>query len=83
MEEAELKRLATHRVDTRSRCGSDTSLAARIALTKIPEGSVLEVIASEEGTKADVRQWADHSRQDFLGVIPERGFERIFVRRRQ
>ena len=83
MEEAELKSLRTHRVDARSRCGSDASLAARIALTKIPEGSVLEVITSEEGAQAEVREWADHSRQDFLGVIPERGFEHIFVRRRQ
>ena len=83
MEEAELKRQRTHRMDARSRCGSDANLAARIALTRIPEGSVLEVITSEEGTVADVRQWADHSRQDFLGVIPGDGFERIFVRRRQ
>lgn len=83
MEEAELRKLRTHRFDSRSRCGSDTNLAARIALTKIPEGSVLEVISSEDDTKFDIRQWANHSRQDFLGVIPERGFERIFVRRRQ
>ena len=83
MEEAELNRLRTHRMDARSRCGSDANLAARIALTKIPEGSVLEVIASEERAKADVRDWANHSRQDFLGVIPGSGFDRIFVRRRQ
>ena len=82
MLEAELKELRTHRVDARSRCGSDANLAARIALTKIPEGGVLEVITSEEGTKADVRQWADHSRQDFLGVIADHGTEHIFVRRR-
>ena len=83
MTEAELRELRTHRLDARMRCGSDTSLAARIALTKIPRGSVLEVYASDEETKADIRQWADHRHQDFLGVIPDHGFERIFVRRRE
>lgn len=83
MEEAELERLRAHRFDTRARCGSDTNLAARIALTKIPEGSVLEAISSEDDTKLDIRDWANRTRQDFLGVIPNGGTERIFVRRRQ
>ena len=83
MMEAELRELRTHRLDARTRCGSDTNLAARIALTKIPKGTVLEVVTSEDETKADIRQWADHRHQDFLGVIPDHGCERIFVRRRE
>lgn len=83
MEEPELRRLTSHRCDTRARCGCDTNLAARIALTKIPEGDVLEAIASEDDTKLDIRDWANHTRQDFLGVIPNGGTESIFVRRRQ
>ncbi|MGP8158349.1 MAG: sulfurtransferase TusA family protein [Thermoplasmata archaeon] len=83
MEEAQLKMLKTHFVDTRARCGSGTLLEARIALSKIPKGDVLEAISSEEETKPDVRLWAGHTGQEFLGVIPGDGFERIFVRRRQ
>ncbi len=81
MDNAELKSLKTHRVDTRSRSGPGTLLEAQIALTKIPEGEVLEAISSEEETKFDMRLWAWRTGQEFLGVVPADGFDRIFVRR--
>lgn len=81
MEEAELRKLKAHRVDARSRSGSGAVLEAQIALSKIPEGDVLEAIASEEGTKFDLRLWAWRTGQEFLGVVPDDGYDRIFLRR--
>ena len=81
MEQMELLKLKTHLVDTRSRSGPGSLLEAQIALTKIPEGDVLEAISSEEETKFDMRLWAWRTGQDFLGVVPADGYDRIFVRR--
>ena len=82
MDESELRKLKTSQIDTRSRSGWETNLAARVALSHLPKGGVLEAIAAEGDTKLDVRLWADHTGQEYLGVIPEKGYERIFIRRR-
>ena len=83
MQDVELRKLKTRKVDTRSRSGWETNLAAQVALTHLPKGAVLEAIASEEDTKFYVELWAHRTGQEYLGAIPEPGYERIFVRRRQ
>ena len=81
MDPSGLRGLATHRFDARAWSGTDAFLHVRIAASGLRPGEVLEAISSDPATKLDVQLWAGHCCQEFLGVMPGPGFERIFVRR--
>jgi tRNA 2-thiouridine synthesizing protein A len=50
-------------------------------MTSVPIGGILETLSSDEGTKNDIPAWAKKVGNQFLGVIAEPGYDRIFVRR--
>lgn len=68
-------------VDARGTSCPGPLLDTKIAITTIPVGGILETMSSDEGSKADIPVWAKATGQEFLGVINEPGYDRIFVRR--
>jgi TusA-related sulfurtransferase len=68
-------------VDARGTSCPGPLLDTKIAVTTIPLGAVVETMSSDEGSKADIPVWARATGQEFLGVINEPGYDRIFVRR--
>lgn len=70
-------------VDARGTSCPGPLLDTKIAITIIPVGGVVETMSSDEGSKADIPVWAKSTGQEFLGVVSEAGYDRIFVRRRK
>ena len=68
-------------VDARGTSCPGPLMDTKIAIATIPMGGVLETMSSDEGTKNDIPVWARATGQEFLGVINEPGYDRIFVRR--
>ena len=42
-------------------------------MTKLPEGHVLEIQATDKGSTADLKAWADNSGHHYIGTIEEEG----------
>jgi tRNA 2-thiouridine synthesizing protein A len=68
-------------VDARGTSCPGPLLDTKIAISTVPVGGVIETMSSDEGSKADIPVWARATGQQFLGVISEPGYDRIFVRR--
>lgn len=68
-------------VDARGTSCPGPLMDTKIAISTIPVGGILETMSSDEGTKKDIPVWAKATGQEFLGVISEPGYDRIFVKR--
>ena len=68
-------------VDARGTSCPGPLLDSKIAISTIPIGGIVETMSSDEGSRADIPVWARSTCQEFLGVVSEAGYDRIFVRR--
>lgn len=68
-------------VDARGTSCPGPLLETKKAMTSVPIGGILETLSSDEGTKADIPVWAKKMGHEFLGVVSEPSYDRIFVRR--
>lgn len=82
MTEAELKSLQANKVvDARGTSCPGPLLAAKRSITEVSVGGVMELLSSDAGTKRDIPRWAEKMGHEYLGVIDEAGYSRIFVKR--
>ena len=83
MTDEELRALeADVTVDARGTACPGPLLEAKRAMAKVAKnGGILEVLSSDEGTNDDIPLWAKKVQHDFLGVVEEAGFWRLFVKR--
>lgn len=74
---------ATPKADTTvdARGSSYPLLETRKAILSVPVGGVLETISSDMETKSDVLIWARKVGHEFLGVVADPRYDRIFVKR--
>jgi tRNA 2-thiouridine synthesizing protein A len=80
--EEELRNLQGNKVvDARGTSCPGPLLAAKRSITEVAVGGVMELLSSDTGTKRDVPRWAEKMGHDFLGIIDEAGYSRIFVKR--
>ncbi len=78
----ELKNLRADKVvDARGTSCPGPLLAAKRSITEVPVGGIMELLSADTGTKRDVPLWAAKMGHEFLGVVDEPGYERIFVKR--
>jgi len=72
---------ADNLVDARGTACPGPLLEAKRGITAVPMGGVMELLSSDASTKNDVPRWAAKIGHEFLGVIEEPGYSRIFVKR--
>ena len=78
----ELKNLKAEKVvDARGMACPGPLLEAKKAITAISLNAVMEVLSSDEGTNNDIPMWAKKMQYEFLGVVEDAGFWRLFVKR--
>ncbi|RMG61550.1 MAG: sulfurtransferase TusA family protein [Deltaproteobacteria bacterium] len=78
----ELRDLKAEKViDARGTACPGPLLEAKRGIAEVPVGGVMEVLSSDEATTEDIPLWCRKVGHEFLGVIEEAGYWRVFVRR--
>lgn len=78
----ELKNVtAANTVDARGTSCPGPLLAAKKAIGEIESGEILEILSADEGTKNDIPKWCGKMDHDFLGILEEDSYSRLFLRK--
>ena len=51
------------------------------AISNLPEGSVLEIQATDQGSTADLKAWAENSGHQYIGTIDEGEVLKHYIRK--
>ncbi len=68
-------------VDARGTSCPGPILAAKKGIPGVKVGEVMEVQATDTGTVKDLPAWAKKMGHEYLGMIQEPGYMRLFVRK--
>jgi tRNA 2-thiouridine synthesizing protein A len=82
MNTAELKELKSSKiVDARGTACPGPLLAAKKAIGELESGDIMEIYSSDEGTKNDIPKWCQKMSHDFLGIVEEDSYSRLFLKK--
>jgi len=70
-------------VDARGCACPGPLLEAKKGIGAVRVGEVLEIWSSDPGTKNDIPPWASKAGHEYMGCLPDQGYERIFVTRKK
>ena len=80
----ELKALDVDKtVDARGVACPGPLLAAKQGVAEVSMDGIMEVISSDEGTNKDIPRWCKKLKHDYLGVVEEDGYWRLYLRRKK
>jgi len=68
-------------VDARGTSCPGPILAAKKGIVDVKVGGVMEVLATDTGTQRDLPAWARKVGHEFLGVVEEAGYWKLYVKR--
>jgi len=82
MTNEELKNLNPNKiVDARGTACPGPLLAAKKSIGEIESGEIMEVLSADEGTKHDIPKWCEKMEHDFLGIVEEDSYSRLFLKK--
>ena len=82
MNEAELRALHGEKVvAARGTSCPGPILAAKKGMAEVKVGQIMEVLATDSGTSKDLPAWSKKLGHEFLGLVEEPGYMRLFVKR--
>jgi TusA-related sulfurtransferase len=68
-------------VDARGTACPGPLLEAKKAIGTIGSGDIMEVLSADEGTKVDIPKWCQKQGHEFLGILEENGYYKIFLKK--
>lgn len=68
-------------VDARGTSCPGPILAAKKSIAEIKTGEIMEVLASDTGTQKDIPAWCKKTGHQFLGVLEEAGYWKLYIKR--
>jgi tRNA 2-thiouridine synthesizing protein A len=68
-------------VDARGTSCPGPILAAKKGMAGVKMGEIMEVLATDSATSKDLPAWAKNLGHDYLGLVEEPGYIRLFVKR--
>jgi tRNA 2-thiouridine synthesizing protein A len=71
----------TKSVDARGTACPGPLLEAKKAIGTINTGEIMEVLSSDEGTKRDIPKWTQKKGHEYLGVIEESGYFKLYLKK--
>ncbi len=82
MTEQELQQITADQViDARGTACPGPLLAAKKAIGDIEEGEIMEIMSADEGTKNDIPKWCKKVGHEFLGILEQDSYSRLFLRK--
>jgi tRNA 2-thiouridine synthesizing protein A len=82
MTTAEMQTIQAQKVvDARGTSCPGPILAAKKGIVEVKVGEVMMVMATDTGTQKDLPAWAKKMGHEFLGVVEEAGYWKLFVKR--
>lgn len=82
MSSAELAALdAAKTVDARGTSCPGPILAAKKGIVEVKVGDIMAVLATDSGTKKDLPAWSKKVGHEYLGMIEQQGYFKLFVKR--
>jgi len=82
MTQEDLKNLKSDTiVDARGTACPGPLLAAKKGIGDIESGEIMEILSSDEGTKHDIPKWCEKMEHEFLGIIDEASYSRLFLKK--
>jgi tRNA 2-thiouridine synthesizing protein A len=82
MTKEELKTLNVDKVvDARGTACPGPLLAVKQAIADVPDGGIMEILSSDEGTKRDVPRWATKKGYEYLGDFEESGYFTMYLKK--
>jgi len=78
----ELKNIKADKVvDARGTSCPGPILAAKKAIAEVQTGQIMEVLASDAGTKKDLPAWCKKTGNEFLGMVEDAGDLKLYIKR--
>lgn len=78
----ELKSIQVHKtVDARGTSCPGPILAAKKSIVEVNPGEVMEVLATDSGSQKDLPAWSKKMGHEFLGVVEEPGYWKLYIKR--
>ena len=68
-------------VDARGTSCPGPILAAKKGMAEVKVGEIMEVWATDAGTQKDLPAWANKVGHEYLGMVEEAGYLKLFVKR--
>jgi len=68
-------------VDARGTSCPGPILAAKKGIVGVSVGGVMEVLATDSGTVRDLPAWSKKMGHEYLGVLEEPGFMKLYVKK--
>ena len=68
-------------VDARGTSCPGPLLAAKKAIGEIQGGQVMEILSADEGTRRDIPKWCTKKGHEYLGVVEDSGYFKIYMRK--
>ncbi|MGQ9557960.1 MAG: sulfurtransferase TusA family protein [Desulfurispora sp.] len=68
-------------VDARGTACPGPILAAKKGIVEVKPGEVMEILATDSGSQKDIPAWAKKMGHEFLGVVEEAGYWKLYVKR--
>ncbi len=68
-------------VDARGTSCPGPILAAKKGIPGVSVGGVMEVLATDSGTTKDLPAWSKKMGHEYLGVLEEPGFMKLYVKK--
>jgi tRNA 2-thiouridine synthesizing protein A len=82
MNTEDLKTLTADKiVDARGTACPGPLLAAKKAIGEVDSGQIMEILSSDEGTKLDIPKWCQKMSHEFLGILEEDSYSRMFLKK--
>ncbi len=68
-------------VDARGTSCPGPILAAKKGIVDVKVGEIMEVLATDSGTQKDLPAWSKKVGHEYLGLIEEPGYMKLYVKR--
>lgn len=68
-------------VDARGTSCPGPILAAKKGIVDVKVGEIMEVLATDSGTQKDLPAWAKKVGHEYLGLLEEPGYMKLYVKR--